>query len=402
MLHVVTASMGVRLMRGQLKFLREAGFEVAVASAPGEELTSIARAEKAQRIEAPLSREIAPLRDLVALVHIWAILRRIRPAIVNFGTPKAGLIAGLAARLSGVPFRVYTLRGLRGETATGIKRHLLFLCERISCACADRVICVSGSLRQKAVSHGIVDPERAVVLGSGSSNGVDVSRFECAGGSQILGRQLREKLGIPEAAPVVGFVGRFTRDKGMPELMEAFTTLRGQFPELRLLMVGDFEEGDLPAAEVVRRINTEPNIVCTGFVDDAAPYYAVMDILALPTYREGFPNVVLEAQAAGKPAVVTNATGAVDSVIDGVTGLIVPLRDSVALTGALGKLLAEPKLAFAMGQNGRKRAIAQFQPTRIWNELVGQYQSALKAKGLPLPVASRNSCINAVPERINT
>ncbi len=375
-------------MRGQLKFLREVGYEVAVAAAPGSELTAIARAEGARAIEVSLTREITPVRDLVALVRMWSILRRLRPAIINFGTPKAGLIAGLAARLSGVRCRIYTLRGLRAETTTGIKRLLLLLSERIACACAHRVICVSESLRRKAVALGLVSAERVVVLGSGSSNGVGVSEFGNEERNREQAQELRKKLEIPEGAPVVGFVGRFTRDKGMAELTEAFALLREGFPELRLLMVGDFEEGDMPPAEVVKRIQGDSNIVCTGFVDEAAPYYHVMDVLALPTYREGFPNVVLEAQVAGKPAVVTNATGAVDSVIDGVTGLIVPVGDSGALAASLAKLLRDPSLATAMGENGRKRVIDEFQPVRIWSELTQLYGRSLEAKGLPVPVAS--------------
>ena len=386
-LHVVTASMGVTLMRGQLKFLREAGFEVAVAAAPGEELSAIARVEGAQAIEVPLIREIAPFRDFLALVRIFLILRRVRPTIINFGTPKAGLITGLAARLSGVPCRVYTLRGLRVETMTGVKRRLLLLSDWVACACAHQVVCVSESLRQKAVSLGIVELARTVVFGAGSSNGVDVSRFGPEEQRRKQAHELRARLGIPRAAPVVGFVGRFTRDKGMAELIEAFKLLRVRFPDVRLLMIGDFEEGDLPADEIVKRIKTDLNINCTGFIDDAAPYYDVMDVLALPTYREGFPNVVLEAQAAGKPAVVSNATGAVDSVIDGLTGLIVPMGDSWALAAALAKLLEDASLASAMGENGRKRVIAEFQPIRIWSGLAHQYKSSLEEKGLPLPVA---------------
>lgn len=380
--------MGISLMRGQLKFLRETGFDVAVASAPGEELTTIARAEGALAIETGLTREIAPLRDLATLVRMWLILRRIRPAIINFGTPKAGLIAGLAARLVCVPFRVYTLRGLRAETTTGLKRHTLLFAERVACACAHRVICVSESLREKALSLGIVKRERTIVLASGSSNGVDAEVFRPSTERRRAALKWREQKGIPKDAPVIGFVGRFVTDKGIEDLFEAYSMLRQRFADLRLLLVGEFEEGDPVPRAVRKQLESDPHVTITGFVNDTAPYYHVIDILALPTYREGFPNVVLEAQAAGKPAVVTNATGAVDSVIDGVTGLIIPVGAIAALAEGLARLLGDPSLAAAMGDNGRKRVVAEFQPARIWSELAGHYQNWLEAKGLPLPVVS--------------
>jgi len=384
-MYVVTSSLSVRLLRGQLRFLREAGFDVTLVSSPGIELKSAGECESVQAIPVPMAREISPLRDLVSLWELWRLIRRVRPSITNVETPKAGLLGGLAAFLARVPCRIYTLQGLRLETTRGWKRQMLMSAERLACLLAQRVICVSESLRQKIVELGLISSEDTIVFAPGSGNGVDVSRFnfDCGGTSSRW--QLRQKLGIPEAAPVVGFVGRFTRDKGIAELIKAFILLRERFPELRLLMVGDFEEGDPPTDEVIHRIKTESNIICTKFLDDPTPYYDAMDILALPTYREGFPNVVLEAQAAGKPVVVTNATGAVDSVIHGVTGLVVPVGNTEALADGLSRFLAEPSVAAAMGQSGRKRVIAEFQPERIWTELELFYRHLLEAKGLPAP-----------------
>lgn len=386
--YVFTSSLALRFLRGQFGFLREAGYDVVIVASPSQDLTDVAREEGAQVVRVPTAREISPAQDLVSLWRLWRAIRRLRPWITNVGTPKAGFLGGLAAWLAGVPYRVYTLYGLRLETTGGLRRRVLMFAEWVACLCAHRVICVSESLRQEAVGLGLAKPERTTVFSPGSCNGVDISRFEFDGGSGRPRSRLREELGIPRGAPAIGFVGRFTRDKGVAELIDAFASLRSEFPELRLLMVGDFEEGDRPTAEVVKQIQTDPNVVCTGFVDDTAPYYDAMDILALPTYREGFPNVVLEAQAAGKPAVVTDATGAADSVVDGVTGMIVPTRDSRALGEALAKLLRDPALASAMGENGRKRVVAEFQPARIWSELTRLYQSSLEEKGLPVPVAS--------------
>ena len=205
--------------------------------------------------------------------------------------------------------------------------------------------------------------------------------------------ELRRKLGIPEDAPVVGFVGRFTRDKGIPELLEAFSSLRTHFPELRLLLVGDVEEGDPPPPQVFEVINRDPNIICPGFVSNPVLYYHVIDVLVLPTHREGFPNAVLEAQASGKPAVVTDATGAVDSVVDGVTGFIVPVGDVIALADALARLLDSPALVEEMGENARKRMATEFKPERIWSSLLAEYQSLLQARGLRPPTVSARAVV---------
>jgi glycosyltransferase involved in cell wall biosynthesis len=385
---VVTSSLGIGFLRGQLACLREAGYDVTVVSSPGDELTHAGHLEGVQIVPIRIAREIAPLRDLISLWQLWRLMRRLRPNITNVGTPKAGLLAGLAAFLSAIPCRFYTLRGLRLETAAGMQRLPLLLAERVACSCAHRVICVSESLRTKAVALGLVSWQRTVVLGSGSSNGVDISRFELGQTEPRKVFELRSKLGIPPTAPVVGFVGRFTRDKGIAELLQAFSILRVRLPELRLLLVGMVEEGDPPPTGVLLKMKTDPNIVCPGFVADPKLYYHIMDILALPTSREGFPNVVLEANASGKPAVVTRATGAVDSVIDGATGCIVPVGDATALADALARLLESPVLAREMGENARKRVAIEFQPGRIWSGLLEEYQSLLQEKGFRPPIAS--------------
>ena len=211
----------------------------------------------------------------------------------------------------------------------------MLLTERVACLCAHRVICVSESMRQKAIDLGIVDARRTVVLASGSYAGVDTNRF--APTAEVLRRadQLRRQLRIPSEAPVVGFVGRLTRDKGIAELVEAYLKLRKRFPELRLLLVGDVEDADPLPPKTRHHIESESRIIHTGFVEDPVPYYHVMDVLAFPTHREGFGNAAIEANAAGKPVVAARATGVVDSVIDGVTGILVPVGDAGALAEAL-------------------------------------------------------------------
>ncbi len=390
-MHVVTAAMTTRLMRGQLRFLHEAGFEVTIVSSPGWELDSVAEEEGVHGIGIWMEREISPLRDLWSLWRLWRLMRRLRPAVVNAGTAKAGLLAGMAAWLAGVPCRVYTLHGIRLETTSGLKRSILAAAERVSCRCANHVLCVSESVQNRAVEFGLVQRGRCGFLGRGSFNGVDAERFAPTPGRLAQAAEVRRQLAIPRDAPVIGFVGRLTRDKGVPQLVEAFRRVRERLPRTRLLLIGRFEGGD-PVPKAVREsIDTDPGVVHVGYVEDPAVHYQLMDVLALPTYREGFPTVVLEAAAAEKPVVSTWATGARDAVVDGVTGLLVPVGDSDALAEALLSVLDSPVLAAKMGSAGRQRVEREYQPARVCRELEGLYRSLLAAAGLAEETAARRS-----------
>jgi lipopolysaccharide/colanic/teichoic acid biosynthesis glycosyltransferase/glycosyltransferase involved in cell wall biosynthesis len=374
---------------GLLKHLRAAGVEPILLSSPGVHLNEVSEKEKVTNIAIPMERQIAPIRDLVSLSRLYRTVRRIRPTIVDASTPKAGLLMGVAAWLARVPCRVYTLRGLRLETARGLKRAILWTAEWLACGCSHRVVCVSPSLRARAIGLKLVSPEKATVLAKGSG-GVDLTRFSPANRKSPETECLRSKLEIPSGAPVLGYVGRFVKDKGIRQLVEAFQQLRGTYPDLRLLLVGDFEQGDPVESEVRRYIESEAAIIRAGFVSDTAPYYPLMDVLALPTYREGFPGVPLEAQASGIPVVTTTATGAIDSIIDGATGFLVPVGDVDALTSAVGKLLADPELRARMGNAGRQRMERDFHPEVIWDALVHLYRDLIEEQRDHSPMAFTN------------
>src|SRR5487761_434424 len=391
LLVLTTSALSLNLLRGQLRFFRETGFDVTVACSPDPFLDSVAREERVQAEAIPMSREIDPLRDVIALWRIWKCILRTRPVITSVSTPKAGLLGGFAAWLNRVPCRVYVLRGLRGETSRGARRFFLLFFERLACRMAHRVICVSESLRQRAIVCGVVAPDRSVVLGEGSSNGVDAARFAPTPERLRLAATLRISSGIPHASPVVGFVGRLTRDKGIQDLLEAFSFLRESFPKLRLLLVGEFEEGDAVPPNIRNQIFADPQIICTGFVRDPAPYYHVIDILALPSHREGFPNAVLEAHAASKPVVGARATGTIDAISDGINGILVPVGDAPAFAKAIADLLRHPQLAGEMGRAGHERAGRKFHPQRIWTALLEEYSRLLRERGLPAPRKTASS-----------
>lgn len=374
---VVTVSMSTKFFDGQLQYLAERGFDVTMVSSPGPELESMG-ANGIATCAVPMEREISPLRDLRSFWALWRLFRKLRPDIVNVGTPKAGLLGTLAARFAGVPSIIYTLHGLRLETASGWKRRLLMQTEVVTCKLADRVRCVSHSLRERAIALRITQRCKAYVVGNGTSNGIDVARYTPLNRHVDSCRDLRSGLGIPADSLVLGFVGRFTRDKGVVELYRAFTSLKVAFASLKLLVVGDFESGDPVPADLRRSLESDPDVIHTGFVADVAPYYSIMDVLVFPSYREGFPGVPLEAQAAGVPAVVSDGTGAVESVIDGVTGFVVPVGNVDRLQAAVSRLLDDGELRKQMRSAGIDWVKHNFRREIVWKGLLGDYSSLLR------------------------
>jgi glycosyltransferase involved in cell wall biosynthesis len=396
-LHAVTASLSTALLGGQLEYLEARGFDPALLCGPGPEIEEIRNRKMPAVFTLAMQREISPVGDLKSLFQIWRLLRRIRPVICNSGTPKAGFLVGMGAWLAGVPCRVYTLRGLRLETTTGFKRKILTITERVSCFCAHRVVCVSPSLRERAVALGLLPAQKTVLLGSGSSNGVDPGRFAPSPERMNLAAALRLRLGIRPDQSVIGFVGRFTRDKGLPELLAAFQLVREKVPESVLLLVGDYEEGDPIPQKTRDAISSQSGVFCVGFSWQIELYYLVMNIFVLPTHREGFPNTILEAQAAGLPVVTTHATGAVDSIQEGVTGLLAPVGDSRKLAETVLSLLRDPIKMRLMGQLGRERVVREFRNEIIWAALSSLYQDMLQERGYSLPSASHVESVQCAP-----
>jgi len=388
-MYVVTSALSVELLRGQLRYMAEAGFDVTMVSAPGPELDAVATRDGLTTFPVAMERDLSPVADWRSFLALRRLMKERRPHITNVSTTKAGLLGGLAARAAGVPVRVYVLRGIRYERVRGFRGGLMRIAERIACSNADRVLCVSQSVRKRLELHGLLTPEGSAVLASGSSNGVDADRFVPTSDRMERAKRLRRELGIADDAPVVGYVGRFTRDKGLPELLAAYEILKKVVMGVRLLVVGGNEIGDPLPEETREQLKSDPGIACTGFVPDAAPYYHVMDVLALPTHREGFPNAVLEAYAAGKPVVATRATGAIDAVMDERTGILVPVGSVPELAAALESLLKSPSTRKEMGEASRRWVLRDFRPVGIWRELEKEYRRLLEARDLPLPPATR-------------
>jgi glycosyltransferase involved in cell wall biosynthesis len=379
LVYVVTHGATARLLlRGQLAWMRAQGFEVVVIASPGPDLELVREREGVETIAVDMARSVALGSDLAALVRLTMIMRRLRPAIVNASTTKAGLLGMLAARAASVPARIYLLRGLRLETTSGATRAVLELTERLAAACAHRVVAVSPSLARRFVEGGYAPEGKVRVLGHGTSNGVDVERFASSPALRARAAALRVELGIPMDAPVIGFVGRMVADKGIYELLDAFTELTRVHPAARLLLVGDDLAGDVAPRELVDRIRADRRMVIVGHVPEPTAYYLTMNVLAFPSFREGFPNVPLEAAAAGIPVVGFRATGVVDAVEDGCTGLLVPQRDVRSFTQALLRYLDDPGLATTHGAAGQARVQRDFSREHVWRAWGNEYAELLE------------------------
>lgn len=362
----VTAEISLILLKGFPEYLRAHGWDVHVVSGAGPDSPTEAAAQGVAFHSIPMRRQPSPLHDLRSLLAWMKLLRRVKPDVIFVGTPKAGLLGTLAGRLVRVPRRIYILRGLRLDTATGPRRALLSLMERITMSCAHEVIAVSPSLRRKAMDLNLVHSGKIRVLGDGSSNGVDLAAHDRAHFDQDQIRELRASLGLLPDIPVIGFVGRLTVDKGLIPLAEARKILDADGVDHQLLIVGGLDEGEeVDALHTLRSVGRPP--IETGHVSSPAIYYHLMDALCLPTLREGFPNVVLEAAASGVPTVTTDATGAVDSVVDGVTGFIAETGNASSLSEALRRVLtATPVERKHWGDSARKDARARFSREDVW------------------------------------
>jgi glycosyltransferase involved in cell wall biosynthesis len=376
LVHVATVPTTFKFLIGQPGYMRPRGFDTTVVSAPGEFGPRFAARELVEFLPVPMHRRITPLHDVVAVCRIVRHLRSIKPAIVHAHTPKGGLLGMIAAALTRVPVRIYHIRGLPFVTQKGWRRRMLLATERVSARLATRVLAVSHSMRDIAIATHICAPEKISVIASGSGNGVDSVRFDPVLHAES-GARLRTTLHIPETATVISFLGRLVIDKGIRELEGAWQMVRNRYPDAHLIVAGPIESESPLHPELLERLEQDDRVHLPGRIDDPASVFAASNLFVLPTYREGFPNVLLEAASMNLPVVATDIPGCVDAVQNGVTGLLVPPRDADALAEAMIELLEDPRRAAAMGRAARARVCAQFRPETIWQGVHGVYVEEL-------------------------
>lgn len=379
----VTVDQSLVLLRGFPQKLTSEGWEVHLVSSDGPGLEEFEGIDALNIHRIPMERTPSPIKDIKSLIAWLRMMRDVRPDVVSLGTPKASLLGLMAAAICRVPKRTYLLRGLRLEGEAGLKASILRTVEKVTVSFSTDVLTVSDSLRKAALQLGIVRPHKIEVLGSGSSNGVNLNWFR----PNTMAQQEREKyalsLGLSPGLPVVGFVGRLTRDKGIEYLISASRMLREQGQEHQLLIVGNIDDDAIGESEMAAFVNSG-RVVVTGRVKDSQSYYQLMDVLALPTRREGLPTVALEAQASGVPVVTTDVTGARDSIINDSTGILIPYGDAIALAAALQRLL-EPSTNAEMSLRAREFVTDHFSQGSVW-ELLMEYYTIDREYSDPLPM----------------
>lgn len=366
-LRITTVPVSLKLLEGQLNMLNRL-YEVVAVSSPGKELEEIGVREGVRTEAVYMERRIALGQDVISLLALIRLIRKEKPWMVHTMTPKAGLLGMLAARICGVPVRMHTFTGLVFPTATGIKKRLLMLTDRITCACATFINPEGEGVKNDLMRFGITHKELHII-GNGNVNGVDVSYFDRTDEVLCQAESIRE-----EGCITFCFVGRIVGDKGINELVEAFLKLVSEFPACRLILVGDFEEKLDPVMPVVRQIIFEnEQIVFAGWQDDIRPYLAASDVFVFPSYREGFPNVVLQAGAMGLPCIVTDINGSNEIVHDRVNGLIIPPHDKDALWKAMKIMITDETIRREMGDRARNIIINRYDRHLIWDEIQRVY-----------------------------
>lgn len=377
----IPASMQV-LLRGQLRFMQSKGFEVYAVSADGKEVEALKKQEGVPHKVVPFTRVISPIQDLKCLIQLTRYLRKVKPHIVHTHTPKAGLIGMWAALLAGVPVRLHTIAGLPWMETKGIMRWLLKNIERITALPATRVYPNSHTqynyLRQNHIAN-----KKFKVLGNGSSNGIDTQFFSKNEEQAALAQQLRINEHVEQGAWVWIFIGRIVKDKGMEELLQAWKKIHAAFPGDRLWLLGLEERALDPLSnEALEEMEKNPSIKRWGFIQDVRPYLAASEVLVFPSYREGFPNVPMQAGAMECALILSDINGCNEIVEHPVSGLLVPTKNESALYEAMKAIRNNPAQRDALALAARKRIAEGFGQQQLWNTLLEEYNSCLKEKNL--------------------
>ncbi|SUP53961.1 Glycogen synthase [Weeksella virosa] len=376
LIRITTVPQSLRgLLKGQLKFMSENGFEVIGVSSPGEALNDVERNEGVKTVGIEMTRSITPIQDLKALIQLIQLFRKEKPHIVHTHTPKAGLLGMMAAKIAGVPHRLHTVAGMPLTVATGSKRHLLNQMEKLTYACATKVYPNSFGLEKIILDEKFTSPTKLKVIGNGSSNGIDTSEFDPKKVSEETKKEIRKNLGIKEEDFVFLFVGRVVKDKGINELVQAFINLERNNTNCHLVIVGSYENDlDPVLPETEKQINNHPKIHAVGYKSNVIDYFAMADVLTFPSYREGFPNVVMQAAAMQLNCIVSDINGCNEIITNSQNGWIVPVKDIEILANRMQWCVDNPIESMAMGMKNREIMISDYERSYVWKEIVKEYK----------------------------
>jgi len=366
------------LLKGQLKFMKQNGFDVTMISNEGPEVEQLTAQENCPHIAITLTRKITPFTDLISLIKLTLLLRKIKPDIVHTHTPKAGLIGMWAAKLAGVSIRLHTIAGLPWVESKGMIRRLLIAVEKLTAFAATNVFPNSFVQRDFLLQNEIAK-NKMKVIGNGSSNGIDTDYFSTNLDIENQAKAIRIRERIHEEACVWIFVGRIVRDKGITELIDAFLEIQIQFPEDRLLLLGDQEPHLDPLDEkYVQLLKSHHAIISCGFQKDIRPYLAASQVLVFPSYREGFPNVPMQAGAMGSALILSDINGCNEIVNHGKDGWLVSVKNVSALTAAMMEARNNPIKTRLFAETIKEKIVTGYAQSYLWNCMLKEYQQLLK------------------------
>lgn len=369
------------LLRGQHKFMSKNGFEVIGISSAGNALYEVSQEEEIRVIEINMSRKITPIKDFLSVYNLYKLIKKEKPIIVHSHTPKAGVVAMMAAKIANVPIRLHTVAGLPLMEAKGIKRKLLNFVEKVTYACATKVYPNSKGLYDFIVEEELISSIKMKIIANGSSNGIDTSYFDSERISENQREEFLTRLNIQKKDFVFIFVGRLVGDKGINELIDAFARIKDS--NVKLLLVGGLESDlDPLKSETIHEIDKNKNIISVGFQKDVRPYFAISHCLVFPSYREGFPNVVLQAGAMGLPSIVSNINGCNEIIQEGINGSIIPSKDRESLYTVMHKIISDEAWRKQLAGNARDIIVSHYEQKLVWDALLIEYKHLLIQKGI--------------------
>ena len=380
LIRITTIPMSLKhLIKGQMAFMTKNGFNVTMISSDGQELNDVIENEKCDHIIIQLTRKITILKDLKATYNLYKLIRKEKPDIVHTHTPKAGITGMLASYFARVPIRLHTVAGLPLMEAIGFKRIILNFVEKVTYKCSTKVYPNSYGLKKIILKYKFTSEKKLKVIGNGSSNGIDTSYFDPKLFSIKDKEDLKTNLGINKTDFVFIFVGRIVSDKGINELVEAFHKICLVKENIKLLLVGPYEDELDPLQKKTKLlIHNNENIISVGYQNDVRPYFSISNCLVFPSYREGFPNVVMQAGAMRLPSIVSDINGCNEIIENNINGLVIKVKSIDAIYDAMINLTSDKLLFNKLRLNSRDKIRIKYERISYWNLLLNEYENLIK------------------------
>lgn len=358
------------LIKGQMHFMSKNGFEVTMISSDGPELKDVLENEKCKHVIISLTRKITPIKDIKAVYKLYRYFKKTKPEIVHTHTPKAGIVGMLASYLAKVPNRLHTVAGLPLLESHGVKRKILNFVEKLTYKCATKVYPNSYGLQEIILTNKFTNQAKLKVIANGSSNGIDTTYFNPKIFNEPEKVLLKKSLKIEGDDFVFVFVGRIVGDKGINELVKAFERISLKNNKVKLLLVGPFEnELDPLKKETELSIKANNQIISVGYQNDVRPYFSISNALVFPSYREGFPNVVMQAGAMNLPSIVSDINGCNEIIEHNKNGLIIPVKNVEKLYSSMLKIMSNEN----MKTHSRQLIVDRYDQKIVWSAILKEY-----------------------------